>query len=318
MDIIVDPEFERLIPPLSEQELRQLECSLLDDGTLSPLVVWAPHNILLDGHHRLRLCRRHGIVFTTTGLEFESRDAARLWIIGHQLGRRNLPPEEVAYYRGGQYQKAEKLQGARSDLTPAESTGIEGREASQDDGQATSGQGDTKSVRDASKRLGKEFGVSPSTIKRDARFAEALDVLAEILGIEFRSDVLAGTSGLSKSDIVALSKKPRGKLAAAAHDRDKLCELVRARRKPRRNPTPPAPAAEENPPAFVPGDAQEYHDALVNILWVCGQKEETLDGLRGQLEQIAAIAREALGQQVDDAEPEAATGAPLVTDEDLL
>jgi len=41
VDIIVDPEFERLIPPLSEQELRQLECSLLDDGALSPLVVWA-------------------------------------------------------------------------------------------------------------------------------------------------------------------------------------------------------------------------------------------------------------------------------------
>ncbi len=318
MDIVVDPEFERLIPPLSEQELRQLECSLLDDGALSPLVVWAPHNILLDGHHRMRLCRRHGIPFTTAGLEFESRDAARLWIIGHQLGRRNLPPEEVAYFRGGQYQKAEKLQGARSDLTPAESPGIEGREPSQDDGQATSGQGDTKSARDTSKRLGEEFGVSPSTIKRDAKFAEALDVLAEILGIEFRSDVLAGTSGLSKSDIVALSKKPRGKLAAAAHDRDKLRELVRARRKPRRNLAPPAPSAEQPSPELVSDSVQDHHDALVNILWVCGQKEEALDGLRGQLEQIAGIAREALGLQVERIETAAGTGAPLVTDEDLL
>ncbi len=318
MDIVVDPEFERLIPPLSEQELRQLECSLLDDGALSPLVVWTPHNILLDGHHRLRLCRRHGIPLTTTGLEFESRDAARLWIIGHQLGRRNLPPEEVAYFRGGQYQKAEKLQGARSDLTPAESPGMEGRESSQDGGQATSGQSDTKSARDASTRLGKEFGVSPSTIKRDAKFAEALDVLAGVLGIEFRSDVLAGTSGLSKSDIVALSKKPRGKLAAAAHDRDKLRELVRARRKPRRNPTPPAPPVEQPSQELVSESVQDYHDALVNILWVCGQNEETLDGLRGQLEQIAGIAREALGQQVESFEAAAASGAPLVTDEDLL
>ncbi len=318
MDIVVDPEFERLIPPLSEQELRQLECSLLDDGALSPLVVWAPHNILLDGHHRLRLCQCHCIPFTTTGLEFESRDAARLWIIGHQLGRRNLPPEEVAYYRGGQYQKAEKLQGARSDLTPAESPRIEGREPSQDDGQATSGQGDTKSARDASKRLGKEFGVSASTIKRDAKFAEALDVLAGVLGIEFRSDVLAGTSGLSKSDIVALSKKPRGKLAAAAHDRDKLRELVRARRKPRRNPTPPAPTVEQPSPELVSESVQDYHDALVNILWACGQKEETLDGLRGRLEQIAGIAREALGQQVESIETAAETGAPFVTDEHLL
>ncbi len=56
MEIIVDPEFERLMRPLTEQEFLQLECSVLDDGLLNPLVVWAPQNILLDGHHRLRNC----------------------------------------------------------------------------------------------------------------------------------------------------------------------------------------------------------------------------------------------------------------------
>jgi len=318
VDIIVDPEFERLIPPLSEQELRQLECSLLDDGTLSPLAVWAPHNILLDGHHRLRLCRQHEIPFTTTALEFDSRDAARLWIIGHQLGRRNLPLEQAAYFRGEQYRTTEKQQGARTDLALPQAPVENGQEDPQDTGQTTSGHGDTKSTRDAAMRLAKDHCVSPRTIKRDARFAEALDVLADILGNEFRSEVLAGTSGLSKKDIVTLAKTPREQLAEAAHDRDSLLALAQDLRARKQKPAPPAPAAEENPPAFVSCDAQECRDALVNILGVCGQEGETLDCLRGQLEQIAAIAREVLGEKAEDGEPEAASEAPRIMDEDRL
>jgi hypothetical protein len=318
VDIIVDPEFERLIPPLSEQELRQLECSLLDDGTLSPLAVWAPHNILLDGHHRLRLCRQHGIPFTTTSLDFDSRDAARLWIIGHQLGRRNLPLEQAAYFRGEQYRTTEKQQGARTDLALPQAPVENGQEDPRDTGKTTSRHGDTKSTRDAAKRLAKKYRVSPRTIKRDARFAEALDVLADILGNEFRSEVLAGTSGLSKKDIVTLAKTPREQLAEAAHDRDSLLALAQALRAREQKPAPSAPAAEEHPPAFVPCDAQECRDALVNILGGCGQEGETLDYLRGQLEQIAAIAREALDEKAEGAEPEAASEAPLNTDGDRL
>jgi len=318
VDIIVDPEFERLIPPLSEQELRQLECSLLDDGTLSPLAIWGPHNILLDGHHRLRLCRQHGIPFTATSLEFDSRDAARLWIIGHQLGRRNLPPEQAAYYRGQEYgdqrrdpvenlQKAQCFSSGHSVHStaefPEEESPLPAEKESEDR---------------TAERLAKAHNVTERTIRRDAIFAEALDALAQLFGVEFRSEVLAGTSGLSKKDIITLVQMPRERLAATAHDWGNLHELAEQWRKRKQKPAPPAPAAEENPPAFVPGDAQECRDALVNILWVCGQKEETLDGLRGQLEQIAAIAHEALGEKAEGAEPEAASEAPRITDEDRL
>jgi hypothetical protein len=318
VDIVVDPEFERLIPPLSEQELRQLECSLLDDGALSPLVVWTPHNILLDGHHRLRLCRCHSIAFTTTGLEFESRDAARLWIIGHQLGRRNLPPEEVAYYRGQRYQEqrrdpAENLQKAQCFSS---GHGVHSADVSPEEQPPKPSVNETEDK--TARRLARAYNVTERTIRRDAQFAEALDALAGLFGVEFRSDVLAGATGLSKKDIITLAQMPREHLDAASQDWGSLHELAEMWRKRKQKPAPPAPAAEENPPAFVPGDDQECRDALLNILWVCGQKEETLDGLRGQLEQIAGIAREALGQHVDDAESEAATGAPLITDEDLL
>lgn len=71
-------------------------------------------------------------------------------------------------------------------------------------------------------------------------------------------------------------------------------------------------------PSVPPLDADKRRAALRAILRASSEPAVTLDGLRGQLEQIAGIAREALGQKVESVEPEAATGAPLVTDEDLL
>lgn len=39
-DIIIDPEFKSLIPPLAEEELAQLEQNILAEGCRDPLVVW--------------------------------------------------------------------------------------------------------------------------------------------------------------------------------------------------------------------------------------------------------------------------------------
>lgn len=87
---VVDPEFAALIPPLTSQERELLEASLVQEGCREPLVVWEQGGILLDGHNRLEICSRHGIPFTTRGVELKNRDAALLWSLNNQLGRRNL------------------------------------------------------------------------------------------------------------------------------------------------------------------------------------------------------------------------------------
>jgi len=71
-------------------------------------------------------------------------------------------------------------------------------------------------------------------------------------------------------------------------------------------------------PSDHPSNTAKRRAALRAILRASSEPAVTLDGLRGQLEQIAGIAREALGQQVESFEAAAASGAPLVTDEDLL
>ena len=87
-DLTVDPEFRDLIPPLNEEELKLLEASIVADGCESPLIVW--NGVIVDGHNRYAICRKHGIPFSIQEKNFSSRDDAMLWMLRNQLGRRNL------------------------------------------------------------------------------------------------------------------------------------------------------------------------------------------------------------------------------------
>jgi 16S rRNA G966 N2-methylase RsmD len=85
----IDPEFQRLIPPLQEQERMQLEENLVANGCRDPLVLW--RGVLIDGHNRYAICTRLKIKFRTVEITLPSREHVFLWIEENQLGRRNLP-----------------------------------------------------------------------------------------------------------------------------------------------------------------------------------------------------------------------------------
>ena len=87
-DLTVDPEFRDLIPPLNEEELKLLEESLVADGCESPLIVW--NGVIIDGHNRYAICRKHDIPFSIQEKNFETREEVMLWMLRNQLGRRNL------------------------------------------------------------------------------------------------------------------------------------------------------------------------------------------------------------------------------------
>ena len=96
----IDPEFEKVIPPLTKDEYHQLEENILDDGRIMmPIAVWG--DIIVDGHNRYRIAREYGdIPFSTTQLTFANRHEAIAWICKNQLGRRNLSDEQKAYLLG--------------------------------------------------------------------------------------------------------------------------------------------------------------------------------------------------------------------------
>ncbi len=116
----INPELQSLIPPLTPDEYAQLEQNVLADGCHDALVVWQEEQTLLDGHNRYAICARHGLPYHTTELSLPDLDAAKQWMIANQLGRLNLTPEQMSYFRGEQYNLM-KRQGKRTDLTSPQS-----------------------------------------------------------------------------------------------------------------------------------------------------------------------------------------------------
>ena len=55
-ELKIDPEFEKVIPPLTKDEYHHLEENILDDGRIMmPIAVWG--DIIVDGHNRYRIAR---------------------------------------------------------------------------------------------------------------------------------------------------------------------------------------------------------------------------------------------------------------------
>jgi len=86
--IKINDNFKSLIPPLTESEYAELEASILAEGCREALITW--NDWIVDGHHRYEICTKYNIPFHTQEKEFESEDAAKVWIISNQLARRNI------------------------------------------------------------------------------------------------------------------------------------------------------------------------------------------------------------------------------------
>ena len=126
MDIVVLEELEAYIDPLTADEYEALERSLLAEGCRDALVLW--NDILVDGHNRYGICRKHGLPFNTVqNTRFQSMDDVHLWMIEQHLGRRSVSD----YQRGvlalrkrailGARQKAQRDAGSNSEMATSAS-----------------------------------------------------------------------------------------------------------------------------------------------------------------------------------------------------
>ena len=105
----IDPEFQGKIPPLTFEELEQLEKNIVNDGkVINPIIVW--NGVIVDGHNRYTILRKHpDIPYTVHEKEFADRYEAIIWICKNQLGRRNLTVEQKKYLVGKQYEAEKAL-----------------------------------------------------------------------------------------------------------------------------------------------------------------------------------------------------------------
>ena len=97
MSLRINPELQAVVAPLTTEEYAQLRDNIQKDGLLEPITLWAEERgTILDGHNRYAICQELGIGFRTKALSFLGIEAAKLWILEHQVGRRNLTDDQRA------------------------------------------------------------------------------------------------------------------------------------------------------------------------------------------------------------------------------
>ena len=180
INLKIDPEFQSQIPPLTDDEFKQLEENILKEGKLlSPLIVW--NNTLVDGHNRYAILQKHsGIYFSTMPLPFESREEVLAWICKNQLGRRNLSPEQKRYLLGKQYEaekKAAKIFRGNQ-YTLAKKSG-----GAHDDNH--------HSGKKTCDRIAEENGVSRASVLRASHYTRGIDI-ADNLSPGIKQKVFSG------------------------------------------------------------------------------------------------------------------------------
>jgi len=87
-NLIINPNFKNLIPPLTPEEYSNLENSIKSEGCRDSIVVWK--ETIIDGHNRFKICSEYNIPFNVIKKDFDSIEDIKLWMIDNQKGRRNL------------------------------------------------------------------------------------------------------------------------------------------------------------------------------------------------------------------------------------
>lgn len=97
--LIIDPEFQNLIPPLTEEERAGLEELILREGCTDPLRIWHTEegDILIDGNNRYEICLKHNLPYQVEVIPgLSTRDDVKRWMITNQFSRRNLNESQRA------------------------------------------------------------------------------------------------------------------------------------------------------------------------------------------------------------------------------
>ncbi len=190
INLKIDPEFQSQIPPLTDDEFKQLEENILKEGKLlSPLIVW--NNTLVDGHNRYAILQKHPeIYFSTMPLRFESREEVLAWICKNQLGRRNLTPEQKYYLMGKQYEAEKAAHGGDRKSTDAK---FKFAKSELDRQQKTCD------------RIAEENSVSKDTVIRASRYMRGVEIAEELIP-GLKQNILSGQTKVSKADMHRLAK----------------------------------------------------------------------------------------------------------------
>jgi len=240
VDIVVNEELKAYIDPMTPEEYEALERSILAEGCRDALVLWG--EMLVDGHHRYSVCRKHDLPFKTMqNTQFQSMDDVHLWMIDQHLGRRSVSP----FQRGVLALRkrailAERRSRARDADKPAEvQVPVEAADASE-----------VTPVTDAPRT---EPVISREALAREARLSNSqvgmIEKIQKQAAPEVVEAVKSGTLSINAAAAVATlpAEEQRAAAVAGGDELKQAAKRVReARRKPRDETKAPQGTTDDN------------------------------------------------------------------------
>jgi ParB-like chromosome segregation protein Spo0J len=93
--IKINPEYSKLVNPLSNTEYDILKNSIRNKGLHLPIII-NQNNVILDGHNRLKICQELGIKPIFEVKEFSDQSQEKEFVIEINLKRRHLNSFQIA------------------------------------------------------------------------------------------------------------------------------------------------------------------------------------------------------------------------------
>jgi|GEM_PF-6183398 len=178
-ELSIDKDFERALPVLVHFEKDCLEESIIKEGCYDPIITWK--GFIVDGHQRYEICKKNNISFTTTELNdktVENKSDVILWIYRKHYAQRSLTKIQKMYFIGSNYNNLKMKHG----------------------GERKAG---TKTEFSTSKKIGKAFSLSESSVRKYAEVAEAMEYVKS-QDVELFNELMHAKFPISSKDIIDL------------------------------------------------------------------------------------------------------------------
>lgn len=197
-DLHISERLRDLLPPLTPDERKQLKENILNDGKVREAILWwfdGSKKVVIDGMHRWEIirCIDGEVQYLTQQMHFVDYGEAELWILNHQLGRRNLTPIAMKRIVGELYNRMKGKRGG-------DHTSQEAKRQNDD------------LLGKTSEKLGEKSGLSPRKVERAGARVEAeskLTKAARVVADKATDEEVKKLSKFSEADQIAIARLVR-------------------------------------------------------------------------------------------------------------
>lgn len=159
-----------ILPPLTQEQINSLRTLIERHGFAEPIEITSEYTIL-DGHNKVNICKVLGI--NSVSYRIIDVEDELSYILEKDLNWRQLTKESEAYIRGKVYLEEKKK-------------GVKGNQYIE------SGGGHFAQKRTTSEKLEKLYNVDEKTIRRDEKYADAIDTIEDNTNKDTKVKILAG------------------------------------------------------------------------------------------------------------------------------